>query len=500
MKEQRIQMVQAVVAEYLAGAGAFDILFGDNFSALLDHVHDHLPDNNPDILAEEELCALSAILALGPGHDGVPPEGLREHFFEIARKYARGNPERTAELAVAFGCGKWREVGQHNGCWQGEWGNAVITLVGAIRHFVKAANIWMAERVKRYPGRGFWSSAEGNMLMQADAGYLAVRVMRPYTTWRIGHGQVLEIDSMDDGMEYRVRDTANEGVDLEGCLLPGARLVFGTGATPCVLSCEHSKVGERVLEPGTRIVALARDGESWISFPDVPSGAKAPRITLNPGMTSTISGPMSLQVWECSCGHEKCAERHRLEAWEPDERITLRSFLASAVKGPEPAIKVGSFSAGMYYPMLAQDGGANALRVRAGPVEYTLCANPKCNSPAEGRRYEGDSCPTCRTHFNPADTYKKAFNYLMVVDDYGTYQRQPRMQCSGESYESERKIKCGNLYSVSYEQCPICEHRPRLRRPTMVWVRNFTRRVGDDECSRIGTTDDPDAGSSDSDL
>jgi len=64
-----------------------------------------------------------------------------------------------------------------------------------------------------------------------------------------------------------------------------------------------------------------------------------------------------LDSWSCLCGAFSCNKRHRLSAWDPEShppRASLKSFLWTAVKGTgtRGAIKLGEFTAGMYYACL----------------------------------------------------------------------------------------------------------------------------------------------------
>lgn len=61
------------------------------------------------------------------------------------------------------------------------------------------------------------------------------------------------------------------------------------------------------------------------------------------------------EAWNCTCGALKCDQKHRLSAWNPGTmatRMTLASFLATAVKGPSPTLHMKSFIQGMYYALL----------------------------------------------------------------------------------------------------------------------------------------------------
>lgn len=62
-----------------------------------------------------------------------------------------------------------------------------------------------------------------------------------------------------------------------------------------------------------------------------------------------------LEAWNCTCGALACDEQHRLPAWDPgkmSEKMTLASFLATAVKGPARELHIKVFIQGMYYALL----------------------------------------------------------------------------------------------------------------------------------------------------
>ena len=328
-----------------------------------------------------------------------------------------------------------------------------------------------------YPPVTKWRSNEGKELISSDAHFLALRIVYPVKPLHIKQNQELRIHCTEDGTGIEVSHGSYSHFSP-----PGAKWVFETIDS----SQLQTGAGEiSLLDPGTRVMVSTRDTEVRIT--SIPTMA---RVTLKRGETATIDGPVTLKVWSCGCGHVKCADRHRLDAWDPGSGITLWSYLTSAIKGPQVNIQTGSFIAGMYYPLLATEGNGYSMRVRLAPVEYKLCSNDDCKSPKtpktpktqktqETLKYEGNKCPRCKTPFNPKTTRKKAFDRLIVVTDYEIYELQARLHCKGGIDQQNHKIECDNLFSSA--ECPICGCSPRLRRPTHVWVRTFSSRFSLDD-------------------
>jgi hypothetical protein len=73
----------------------------------------------------------------------------------------------------------------------------------------------------------------------------------------------------------------------------------------------------------------------------------------------TAEADSEFESWNCTCGALDCDKSHRLEAWDPltmPAKMTLASFLGTAIKGPSNSLKIKVFIQGMYYALLC-DGG-----------------------------------------------------------------------------------------------------------------------------------------------
>jgi hypothetical protein len=117
------------------------------------------------------------------------------------------------------------------------------------------------------------------------------------------------------------------------------------------------------------VLLLARDEDALIK---ISAGAQGQQARLKVGEDANIEGPLTLVMWECTCGTTHCMARHRLDTWDPsqivqkaatneqkqrtDASLTLWDYVASAVKGPQSSIKTGAFVQGIYFPLLAQEG------------------------------------------------------------------------------------------------------------------------------------------------
>jgi len=123
------------------------------------------------------------------------------------------------------------------------------------------------------------------------------------------------------------------------------------------------------LPSGAVVFLLARDEDAILK---TSVGEHTQQGRLKVGRDAAIPGPLTLALWECTCGTTHCVERHRLHSWNPaqlvqktdmDEEtrtraatITLWDYVASAVKGPQANLKTGAFVQGCYFPLLAQEG------------------------------------------------------------------------------------------------------------------------------------------------
>ena len=472
MTEDQVKLIRDAVDLLFKGSDVNRLVKPSYFPSLVQKVRKRLhTDGVAESLPELELHCVTAMCVLGPGRRGTPPEAMRKQLIEIVDTYAQGRLKRTLEFAVAYGCGKWRTAEKQSHDWTGEWERAIRILKRVIQPAVREVNLWFAENVTGYPKPHFWSSDDGKRHIESDAEYLVSGLLNPLSTLHIRHGQKLEILCTDHNTELSIVEHGGKQT-----LPPGGRAVFSIHPITIEKGMEPGDKDRRTLIPESRIDVLARDDETRITFiPDMP------RLSLNFDETALIHGPAILDQWSCSCGHPKCDERHRLTGWRADSRVTLWSFLASAVKGPHRKILANTLIEGMYYPLLALEGGSTGMRVRSVHVEQRECMTPDCSTDGKNYLYEGDKCPQCKRRFDPHKNRKIADERLIVDTDYGVYKREERQRCRGGRNEAGGQVECDNLYSFSESNCPLCGISPRMRRRTYVWVRTFNRKVSLDD-------------------
>jgi hypothetical protein len=193
---------------------------------------------------------------------------------------------------------------------------------------------------------------------------------------------------------------------------------------------------------------------------------------------------MELAFGACRCGHGArdahgpCGRPdHELMTWRPDV-CQLPAFVATAVRGsPLTPPRTGAFAVSMLAEQLCQDHV-----VRVDVAEFHVCH--VCNADAartaatSGRLDLGGvssglhdlgRCPACGALPLLRRTYRAARkNWLVVPAEWGgRHDHVQRHRCG----------RCGNLFAVNHDHCPLCRHRvPPRHRLTSVWM----RRVGPD--------------------
>jgi hypothetical protein len=293
-------------------------------------------------VAEDDLRVVTAMCWLGPGDAGIPRECQRNDLLRVLRASVTQPDDRikrVMEFVIAYGCGKWRTALEGFGGWEHHWEGAVRGLARAAKRGVRDADTWLrppAACVVGYPERGRDDLA-------SDTWLLAMRFKHPEHPLHLGKGETLQIQCTVDGAVMKVAR------DIYEKLLPaGAKAVFSV-VPPELITSRGVRLA---LGVEAKVIVTARDDETRIDV-TLDSGKK--QVRLDAGESAAIPGPASLAIWECSCGSLHCHERHRLVSWNPSQ-VSLWAFVASAVKGPQPTIQTGSFVAGMYFPLLSQEG------------------------------------------------------------------------------------------------------------------------------------------------
>jgi hypothetical protein len=327
------------------------------------------------------------------------------------------------------------------GAWNTPWQGALRAMARGMIGAVREADTWVRHRVTEFPRKS-------DIRLWHDATRLAWRIAQPEYVQKLLPGQPIRIpgDTRGLGAAKAVWTIVQGKATLTGprkrvLILPqGTKLICGDFAT-------HIDIQVKI--PGVQ----------QTSHVQVPHGTTA---------EITTTEPTDIARWECGCGHQACAERHRLAAWDPAAMVertrvvrnkdgqpekvkdatplTLWNFVASAVKGPRQPIKTGSFPQGMYFPLLTEEEEVDGkmTKLRFVPVEFKVCC---C-----GKTYEGEICPKCRQAFDPQRMRKLAYDRIIrIQEDPAAYTQTERCRC---------RI-CKNLFDlqaavVASAQCPAC--------------------------------------------
>lgn len=319
--------------------------------------------------ATDELLLITAMCWLGPPTAGIPPAPLRTSVLELLRQLIpeeHERRERGMEFVIAYGCGKWREVQPGAGGWEHRWQGALRGLVRALEPAVGQSNRWLAEHVPGFPQNR--STPHDPHFIEdtatwSDAWLLANKFVRPEDRLHLEVDETLTIVCTPEGTECTATDQEYEQV-----IPPGAKGVW------TVHTCEAEIfVADRQSLPvaaGATVALIARDEDVLLK---AIVGEQSQQTHLKMGEEAEARGPLTLGVWECTCGTTHCEQRHRLESWDPirkvqktvteagarkkeETELTLWNFVASAVKGPQTQLQTGSFVQGLYFPLLSQEG------------------------------------------------------------------------------------------------------------------------------------------------
>ena len=296
---------------------------------------------NPHLMGvpDGELSTLVALWLVGPPGAPLPPVVLRTALLSLVQQ-SQGTPAqhgvRAVECAIAYGCGERQDLfaSETSPLWRVPWASAMQLLARIAASAVVEIQRWLVQHVVGFPQAG--------LDIAAVAWVLAERLRAPQNALQIKQGADLRC-TYDATGQGRV----SVGGQSLRPLLSGARYVFTMlEATRCELPAK--KVIE--LAAGTTVIVTARDTDLRLTIRS--PGRSEHYVSVD---HARIPGPVRVAIWECTCGTQRCAERHRLTAWDPYGSVSLWSFVASAVKGPRNNIATGSLVEGMYYALLAQE-------------------------------------------------------------------------------------------------------------------------------------------------
>jgi hypothetical protein len=452
---------------------------------------------------EDELRVVTAMSWLGP-RGSAPPCGLRDHLLNgLLRPIIADPAERSAralEFTLAYGFGRWTLPPGAGGWSTMPWPNAVTVLRQVIQGWVREVLEWLVSQ-----------TTPGPIDARGDAHLLASLLLHPLKTVEHDPGHPPRIFRAAEVTEIRV----SRGHSTH--LGDGAKYVFRVLGPAVVTSFEKAetprldrtdKVERRDWTDGTRAVVTSRPSTTWLEVLAVQ------RLELAPWQWAIVEAPHDLEIFECACGTQGCPRKHRLGAWDPADarKITLWSFLASAVKGPQSEVRYGSIVAGMYYPLLVR-GTPSLSPVRGVRVEFKVCT---CLEP-----FQGDTCNACHARFDPTSMLRIARDWIIPADS-PAYEEQPRLRCVNkeEHYrrltgrEPDRKLPetWENFYNVPAEfaavrearkagdadrvkelrrivfeetRCPICSGRPKCQESHLwVWTgRQVVELAREEDCN-----------------
>ena len=369
MTDGEARAVQERVEGYLSSKEAYGLDVGNplHFELLVNRARPELAR-----VAADDLRVVVVMCWLGPQSAGIPPIAMRNNLLGILRRVVsdeRERLERVMEFAIAYGCGKWRQVQPGYGSWEQRWQGAVRGLVRALEPAVEQANRWLAEHVAGFP-RDRDIPQDENLPEDtwSDAWILATRLVRPEHFLHSGDEETLRIACGQDGIESAGIESTASAQDYQQTIPPGAKAVWTVRDGRVELILPHNQ--PFTLATGTTVLLIARDEDALIKTMLSEHGRQ---VRLKVGEAAHVTGPTTLAIWECTCGTTHCRERHRLDTWDPARRVqkavtangqrkkeetplSLWDFVASAVKGPQLRIQTGSFVQGIYFPLLAQEG------------------------------------------------------------------------------------------------------------------------------------------------
>ena len=341
-----------------------DIGNPDHLTFLSDATRIACPDT-----ATDELLLITAMCWLGPPTAGPPPSPTRTAALELFRQLIadeRERLERVMEFVIAYGCGKWRKPQAGLGGWEHRWQGTMRGLVRALEPAVGQSNRWLAEHVPGFPqNRSIPHDPHfiEDTATWSDAWLLANKIARPEDLVQIAEGKRLTIACAPEGTAC-----SSDDQEYEHLILPGAKSVWTLHSPEIRLSVANRQPIPIAMD--TTVTFIARDEDVLIK---IASSEQSQQIHLKMGEEAEAQGPLTLGIWECACGTTHCAQRHRLESWNPLQKVqktvtdstgkkkeetalTLWNFVASAVKGPQAQLQTGSFVQGLYFSLLSQEG------------------------------------------------------------------------------------------------------------------------------------------------
>jgi len=489
MSDADLARIWAFVTHRLGGYQFFDMGNPTHFGGLVEVAARECGCDPSD--EETRLAvALGVFGPCGPAESraGVPPPSgpVFHQVLEILRAHVADSEqrlERITEFVIAYGCGKWRAMDAKGGPWAGCWSGAFLGLVRLVLAAVRDANKWLPKAIRGFPSRS-------DDRFDSDATMLARWFLEPSQFYRVAPEDEVQVERT---LKEPLATIASRHWKIE--VRPGARQVFTLCGNDAELEVEGRE--RSGLPAGSTLAIKAGEGVTTISIRK-PAETQPYPVRLNPGDRAVLHGLTGLEQWHCSCATRACSATHRLAGWDPATIVraaggrrvplTLPSFIASAVNGPDARMRTGAFVEGMYFALLSQMG-PDGTRLRCEDVEFKVCSGAGCPEP--GTLYEGDWCTGCPTPFDRNRMRRIARRKLILADEFPPH------------YTPEERLRCKNK-AQHYETCTGRAHTGSALGAEWDNLYDFPEKVGDaramllwaedafDDCARqIG--ENPDA-------
>ncbi|MBI4639830.1 MAG: hypothetical protein HY731_04005 [Candidatus Tectomicrobia bacterium] len=141
MTDEETRLVQQHVNDYLIKERGVNIVNLQGFEDLVKHVQIVVRS-----VAEDDLKVVTAMCLCGPESGGIPPDALRSELLKITRDEVwdvSTRLDRIMGLVIAYGCGKWRTIGEGSGGWQDRWKPALDWVTHWVWSWMKASAAWL---------------------------------------------------------------------------------------------------------------------------------------------------------------------------------------------------------------------------------------------------------------------------------------------------------------------------------------------------------------------
>ena len=376
---------------------------------------------------------------LGP-EDWPPPRHVYEHLRRTVLDQIPldKRQERLFDAIMAFGCGWRRGIESAASGWEARWPGALRSLTVLAARSVRSADY----KLRRVVGLGGSDGSEykPGSSSEAVAYQLVMQLVRPVERLCLEAGESFPIVARENAIEI--------GREVE--VPPGGKYVLEVDGQGAFIEI---KVVCHGIAAGARVVIACRD---WGTEIKVSSAAKTFR--LKPGDRAHLCPgrvPAAIFVRECTCGSIRCAERHRIESWNP--QFSLRAFVAVAVKGVKPRggntpPGLVSLQQGMYYQHLNR--GTEAL---VGDKRHRLHLRLRLVSAAVkqctcGSVFLEDICPECGDRFDPFRmkmVKKKAF----LILEGRCPEDQTRLEQLGKCFVRKGFLRCNDKDAAGKRTC-----------------------------------------------